>query len=171
MTVELAQLEPDDIVVDIGCGSGEAVREAAARLTSGRAIGVDPTPAMIRFANKLSESHDGGERIEFIESPAERLPIADNSVTVALAINSLHHWDDPTVGLAEAMRILKPGGRLLVTAEEPEDGKFGHGEGPLAEPGSVTGAIADAGFTDVVLSRHAEGDVRMLAVAARKSAG
>ncbi len=42
LTVELAQLESNDIVVDIGCGSGEAVRESVLRVTLGRAIGVDP---------------------------------------------------------------------------------------------------------------------------------
>ncbi|HEY5657346.1 MAG TPA: methyltransferase domain-containing protein, partial [Myxococcota bacterium] len=50
MAVEAVGLAPDDVVVDVGCGSGAAVRAAAERVVRGRAIGIDPTPAMLLVA-------------------------------------------------------------------------------------------------------------------------
>ena len=168
MTVALARLEPDDAVIDIGCGGGEAIREAAARMPEGKATGVDPSAAMIRIARVLSDSHTARKRIEFVEGRAEKLPLPNESATVAVAINSLHHWKNPAAGLAEVMRVLKPDGRLLVADEEAKPDNFGHGDGYLADPDRVLAIIKDAGFVDVRLSKHAEGDVKMLAVTARK---
>jgi ubiquinone/menaquinone biosynthesis C-methylase UbiE len=139
LTVELAELAPDDVVVDVGCGSGEAVREAALRVTCGRVIGVDPAPAMLRYARELSADHEGQARIEFREAPAEKLPVADAAATVVLAVNSLHHWQDADAGLAEVQRVLAPGGRLFVGDEEVGEGRFGHGEGKMADPAYVLG--------------------------------
>jgi ubiquinone/menaquinone biosynthesis C-methylase UbiE len=170
LTVELAQLAPDDVVVDVGCGSGEAVREAALRLTRGRVIGVDPAPAMLRFARELTVDHEGQARIEYREAPAEKLPVTDGAATVVLAINSLHHWQDPEAGLAEVRRVLAPGGRLYLGEEEVGQGKFGHGEGQMANPDYVLGLLEGAGFVDVALRRHADSEVRMYLVAGHKSA-
>jgi SAM-dependent methyltransferase len=161
MAVERAQLQPDDVVVDVGCGSGEAVREAAARLQGGRVTGVDPTPAMIRMARQLSASHDARDRIQFLEGSAEDLPLPDASTTVVMAINSLHHWQDAAAGLAEARRVLVPGGRLLIADEEPEEGCWGHGSGPMTDPAEVVRTVERAGFDQVKTSRHREGEVRM----------
>jgi SAM-dependent methyltransferase len=171
MAVERAQLRPDDLVVDIGCGSGEAVREAAARLQGGRVTGVDPTPAMIRFARELSSSHAGRDRIQFLAGSAEDLPLPDASATVAMAINSLHHWQNPTAGLAEAMRVLAPGGRLLIADEEPAKSCWGHGTGPLTDPVEVVRTVERAGFAQIKTSRHREGEVRMNLLSARRPAG
>jgi ubiquinone/menaquinone biosynthesis C-methylase UbiE len=168
MTVELAELAPDDVVVDVGCGSGEAVREAAQRLTRGRVIGVDPSPAMLRFARELTKEHERQPRIEFREAPAEKLPVPDNTATVVLVINSLHHWQDVDAGLAEVLRILKPGGRLFLGDEEVGNGRCGHGEGKMTEPAYVLSLLERAGFVDVTLRKHADGEVRMFLFEGRK---
>jgi SAM-dependent methyltransferase len=170
IAVERAQLQPDDVVVDVGCGSGEAVREAAARLQGGRVTGVDPTPAMIRIARDLSASHAGRDRIQFLEGSAEDLPLPDASATVVMAINSLHHWQEPVTGLAETMRVLVPGGQLLIADEEPEKGCWGHGSGPMTDPAEVVRTVERAGFARVQISRHSEGEVTMNLLLARRPA-
>jgi SAM-dependent methyltransferase len=171
MAVERAHLRAGDRIVDVGCGSGEAVREAAARLQEGRVTGVDPTPAMIRIARELSASHPGQERIQFLEGSAEDIPLPDASVTVVMAINSLHHWQDAAAGLAEATRVLVPGGRLLIADEEPARGRWGHGSGPLTDPAVVVRTVERAGFVELETSRHAEGGVRMNLLSARRPVG
>lgn len=149
-TVEIAELGVDDVVLDLGCGSGTAVREAAKRVTRGRVIGVDPSPAMVRIATEKTENT---ERVEFLEGSAAKLPLPGRSISVAIAINSLHHWEDVDAGLGELRRVLKSGGRLLVT-EEDNRGRCGHGEGPLSDPKAVVTLLEDAGFEDVTLGRH-----------------
>ena len=166
MTVELAGLRPEDVVLDIGCGSGTAVREAAEKVPTGRVFGVDPSPAMLRIAREQTTSHPARDRIEFLEGEAGNLPLPDASITVALAINSLHHWNDPAEDLVEVLRVVVPEGRLLVADEETEDGTCGYGEGPLTDPEAVTRLIEDAGFIDAEVARHTEDDVKMFLISA-----
>ena len=170
MTVELAALKPDDVVLDIGCGSGTAVREAAEKVPTGRVFGVDPSPAMLRIAREQTASHPARDRIEFLEGDAGNLPLPDASITVALAINSLHHWNHPAADLAEVRRVLTPDGRLLSVDDEMEDGSCGHGGGPLTDPEAVARLIENAGFIDAEVTRHTDDDVKMFLISARRPA-
>lgn len=117
MAVDFAQLTGPETVLDIGCGSGSALRHACRFLTSGRAIGIDPSPEMVQVATKQSESHRKTQDIRFETAGAEAIPLPDDSVDVALAINSLHHWQDPDGAFAEIRRVLKPGGRVILVEE------------------------------------------------------
>lgn len=138
-TAERAGLTPDDYLLDIGCGSGSALRAAATIVTHGQLIGVDPTPAMVRFSQTESADHPGFGRMRFLLGGAEALPLPDNRVTVCWAINSLHHWQDIAQGLAEARRVIVPNGRFIVVEEIfPE----GHG----FEADEVKMHLSSAGF-------------------------
>ena len=125
---------------------------------------------MIRFAEALSASHEGRDRIQFLEASAKDLPIPDATATVVLVINSLHHWQDTKASLAGAVRSLKPGGRLFVSAEEPHDGRFGHGDGQLSDPASAARTIENAGLFDVSLSKDSEDEIRLFLAFGRKLA-
>ncbi|MBY8859342.1 class I SAM-dependent methyltransferase [Nocardia sp. CA2R105] len=107
MVVESAAVTESDRVLDIGCGSGAAVRAAARR--GARVTGVDPSPVMLRLARLLVR----GPSIRWAEGVAERLPLEDGAVTVALAVATVHHWPDVTTALAEVLRALIPGGRFV----------------------------------------------------------
>jgi SAM-dependent methyltransferase len=168
VTVEVAGLRSDDIVLDVGCGSGLAVREAAARLRRGRAIGVDPSWAMLRIAAELSASHAQRARMVLLEGVASHLPLKGDSVTVTWAINSLHHWSDPARGLSEVLRVLAPEGRFLVTEDEHDEGRFGHSDGPLSDATFVMGALEETGFVEVDISRRSVDECGILIISWRR---
>jgi ubiquinone/menaquinone biosynthesis C-methylase UbiE len=168
VTVEVAGLRSDDMVLDVGCGSGLAVREAAARLRRGRAIGVDPSSAMLRIAAEFSASHPQGARMALLEGVASHLPLKGDSVTVAWAINSLHHWSDPARGLSEVLRVLAPEGRFLVTEDEHDEGRFGHSDGPLSNAAFVMGALEETGFVGIDISRHSGDKAAILIISCRR---
>jgi SAM-dependent methyltransferase len=168
VTVECAALRPGDVVLDIGCGSGPAVREAATGVGEGVAIGIDRSSAMLRIAARETAKHAQRARMVLVEADAGELPLRDASVTVAWAINSLHHWDNPVRGLEEVRRVLSSDGRFLVTEDEHGDGKFGHGDGPFSDAGFVMGALEKAGFEGVEMSRHTRDEVRILVIACRR---
>jgi ubiquinone/menaquinone biosynthesis C-methylase UbiE len=170
MTVEAAGLAPDDVVVDVGCGGGEAVRVAAERAVRGTVIGVDPTPAMIRIATQQTRDHPCAARVRFLEGPAEKLPLESGSARVVLAINSLHHWDDPDLGLREVMRVLAPGGRFFIGDEETESGDWSHAEGELSDPVYLRLLVERHGFEIVRTSRHVDPETVLLLMEARKPA-
>jgi len=99
-----------DVVVDVGCGGGRAVGELAARGV--RAIGVDADPAMIEVA--AARWPDG----EFHVADAGALPLGDGSVTGYRADKVLHVLPDPELAVAEARRVLAPGGRAVLTGQD-----------------------------------------------------
>ena len=110
---ELCELLPSDVVLDIGCGSGAAVRAIAKYLTTGQVTGIDPTTKMIEIANALTANENLVQNVRFFNAGAERIPVDDASCDVVLAVNALHHWVEVNSGLCEVLRILKPSGRFV----------------------------------------------------------
>ncbi|MFI5286979.1 MAG: class I SAM-dependent methyltransferase [Candidatus Dormibacteria bacterium] len=118
----LAELTPDDRVLDIGCGPGAAARIAARRCVT--ATGVDPTPAMLRMGRWINAVR-GARNVSLVGGSAEHIPLPDRSASVIWALRSVHHWNDRAAGLAEALRVLSPGGRLLLVEQLVEPGAHG----------------------------------------------
>ncbi|WP_051082957.1 class I SAM-dependent methyltransferase [Kiloniella laminariae] len=121
LAVEFAGLNGSETLLDLGCGSGSAVRSAVSTNRANRVIGIDPSPAMIRIARektaKQSQDASPTSTSEFLLGGAEHIPLPDNSVDVVIAVNSFHHWPNPGKGLAEVARVLKHSGRLLLIEE------------------------------------------------------
>jgi ubiquinone/menaquinone biosynthesis C-methylase UbiE len=114
--IEALQPTGDDVVLEIGAGPGVGLVKLA-RAGAGRVMGVEPSPVMRRLAQARIRASGMAERIELREGSAERLPVADASVDAILAVNSVHSWEDPAAGLAEARRALRPGGRFVTVLQ------------------------------------------------------
>ncbi|ULE32262.1 class I SAM-dependent methyltransferase [Mycobacterium sp. IDR2000157661] len=112
LAVDAAGVTGDDRVVDIGCGPGEAVRQAARR--GAAATGVDPAQAMLRTARLFSR----GDTVEFKQGTAEHVPLPDGCASVVWSLATVHHWKDVGAGLREAYRLLVPTGRLLAVERQ-----------------------------------------------------
>lgn len=115
--VDVLDLEPGMTIVDVGCGTGAALRHAAGRVTKGHLIGIDPVERMLEIAREHTKGHPGEERIEFRLGAARSLPVDDGVADVVLAFDSFDHWQDRRAGLTEVKRILKPEGRLAVVKD------------------------------------------------------
>jgi ArsR family transcriptional regulator len=107
----LGHLLPPVRVADLGCGDGYLTIEAS-RWAS-RVIAVDRSKAVLERARALARRR-GVTNAIWKRGELERLPIADASVDLALLSQALHHAEDPARALAEAARILVPGGRVLI---------------------------------------------------------
>lgn len=148
LAVEAARVSDADRVVDIGCGPGDAVREAARR--GARATGVDPSPAMLRVARLVTRR---APRVEWAAGTAEDVPLADRSATVVWSLATVHHWRDVAAGLREAHRVLQPGGRLLAVERQTSAGATGvasHGW-THEQAESFATQCAKAGFVDAAI--------------------
>jgi ubiquinone/menaquinone biosynthesis C-methylase UbiE len=97
--------------IDIGCGTGEVVRDLLEETTIGEAVGVDPSPVLIEMANSRFGGMAG---LAFAVGDARRLDFGDGSFDLAVFHTSLCHIPEPDDALQEALRILKPGGTLAV---------------------------------------------------------
>ena len=105
----LGLVNPDWVVADLGCGTGNAAEHIAPFVK--HVIAVDQSPPMLEAAHKRLARFSN---IEFRHGEFESLPLEDNSVDAAAAFLVLHHLEKPLAALQEMRRIVKPGGVALV---------------------------------------------------------
>jgi len=111
----VAELHPGETVLDLGSGAGTDVLISASRVgPEGRAIGLDMTPEMLDLARR-NAADAGVDNVEFLQGYLEQIPLPDGSVDVVISNCVINLAADKTVVLAEAARILRPGGRFAVS--------------------------------------------------------
>jgi ubiquinone/menaquinone biosynthesis C-methylase UbiE len=111
----LASISPGETVVDLGSGAGIDCFLAAARVgDEGKVIGVDMTPEMVSRARRYA-SESGYENVEFRLGEIEHLPVPDRSADLVISNCVINLAPDKGRVLAEAFRILRPGGRMVIS--------------------------------------------------------
>ncbi len=167
--VAIASLRKGETVLDLGSGAGFDAFLAAKKVgASGRVIGVDMTPAMIEKA-RANADRGGYTNVEFRLGEIEKLPVDDSFVDVIISNCVINLAPDKSKVFAEAFRVLKPGGRFMVSDTVLER--------PLPEPirnsvsayiGCVSGALRKgdyltllrlAGFAKVAIVKEAPLDI------------
>jgi len=114
-TAVLAYIEAGDTVLDVGCGTGYLARIAASLVgPGGRVCAIDAAPQLIAVARRKAARQ--GAAVDFRVAAVEALPFADATFDVVLSSRLLHHLPDDVKrrSLAEILRVLRPGGRVLI---------------------------------------------------------
>jgi ubiquinone/menaquinone biosynthesis C-methylase UbiE len=152
---DLAQLQNGETVLDVGCGTGTLALVAKERVgTTGRVFGIDPGPQQIARAQaKAARRH---LPIDFQLGVIERLAFPDQSFDVVLSTAMMHHLTDDLKrrGFAEIVRVLKPGGRVvIVDFNRPEKHEHNHqhtqfGAGEMGMQ-DLPPLLQEAGFTQI----------------------
>jgi arsenite methyltransferase len=155
----VADLHEGEVVLDLGSGAGADVLISANRVgPTGRAIGIDMTDEMLELARR-NAAEAGVDNVEFRKGYLEELPVGDGSVDVVISNCVINLSGDKSKVLAEAARVLRPGGRFAVSDVIADEGMD---EATRADVAAWTGciggalteaqfraALADAGLTGV----------------------
>ncbi len=162
--VALASLKKGEIVLDLGSGAGFDSFLAADKVgPKGKVIGVDMTPDMLDKARENAKK-GGYQNVEFRLGEIENLPVADNAVNVVISNCVINLAPDKSRVFAEAFRVLKPGGRAMVSdivLTKPLPAALKNSV--EAYVGCVAGAsqkddylnqIKQAGFTDIKINQE-----------------
>jgi len=160
----IASLQPGEVVLDLGSGGGIDCFLAAERVgPTGRVIGLDMTPEMIKLARRNAKKV-GATNVDFRYGEMEEMPLPDASVDVIISNCVINLSPDKDAVFAEAFRVLKPGGRISVSdivthGQLPE----AVGGSVMAWAGCVAGALDEeaylekmraAGLTDVAITQR-----------------
>jgi SAM-dependent methyltransferase len=147
----VADLHEGETVLDLGSGAGADVLISARRVgPSGRAIGLDMTDEMLALA-RANAAAAGVENAEFLAGYLEDIPLADGSVDVVISNCVINLAADKRVVLAEAARVLRPGGRFAVSdvIADPDMDDATRAD-MQAWTGCVAGALTEAEFRDAL---------------------
>jgi SAM-dependent methyltransferase len=138
---QVADLHAGETVLDLGSGAGADVLISARRVgPTGRAIGLDMTDEMLELARRNAEEA-GARNVEFVKGHIENVPLPDASVDVVISNCVINLSGDKGRVLAEAARVLRPGGRFAVSdviADPDMD------EATRADMAAWTGCVAGA---------------------------
>ncbi len=117
-TIRLLDIQPADTVLEVGFGAGQGIKLAAEQVNGGRIIGIDLSEQMVRVATKRNASAVREGRVALSQGNITALPFEDQRFDKIMTIHTLYFWlesHDPSQALSELYRVLKPGGRLVIT--------------------------------------------------------
>jgi arsenite methyltransferase len=153
----VADLQEGEVVLDLGSGAGADVLISARRVgPTGRAIGIDMTDEMLDLARRKATAA-GISNVEFVKGYLEELPLPDASVDVVISNCVINLSGDKLRVLAEAARVLKPGGRFAVSDVIADPDMDAQTKADMqAWTGCIAGALTEQEFRDALTAAGLE---------------
>jgi demethylmenaquinone methyltransferase/2-methoxy-6-polyprenyl-1,4-benzoquinol methylase len=108
------ELEPGDVVLDVGTGTADVALAVLQACPDTRVVGLDPARAMLRLGAGKATCAGRARRIRFLAGDGQRLPLRDDSVAGAIVAFGIRNFPDRLGGLREMGRVVRPGGRVVV---------------------------------------------------------
>lgn len=163
-----------DTVLDIGCGGGGTVRKLAAIAAAGKVYGIDHSEESVSVSKNTNRTLIGAGRVEIRQGGVSSLPFADKMFDLVTAVNTHYYWPDLVNDMREVLRVLRPGGMLILIGQGYKGAKYGDRDLKflkLADPRGTAylseeelGLLfSTAGYTEVhVVMDHDRGWIRAL---------
>jgi ubiquinone/menaquinone biosynthesis C-methylase UbiE len=120
-TLAFMDIQPEDRILDLGCGTGWASRRMARVAVAGDVVGLDVADEMLRRAEHESSAF---RNVRYVWGSAEKIPEADNAFSKVLSVESFYYYADQGKALDELRRVMAPGGRLFILINLYKDNHY-----------------------------------------------
>lgn len=160
------QVEEGFTILDVGCGGGRTIAKLAALATKGVVYGVDYAKGSVAASRARNAQLIHAGRVEIKQASVAELPFLENTFDLVTAVETQYYWADLVKNMQEILRVLKPGGTLLVIAESYKKGAYNALQWPVMKLLKSTNLSVDdhrelfsaAGYTDIrTFEEHAKG--------------
>jgi SAM-dependent methyltransferase len=147
IALEMMRIGEGDQVIDVGCGTGNYTRHLAQAAGEGLTVGLDASETMVAAAAERSDRAN----LAYLRGDACALPFEDETFDVACSVGVIHMVEEPMVALGEMVRVLAPGGRLVILASCARKEHKRGARGGLTTFGrdELTGALREHGLGEI----------------------
>lgn len=151
-TINILEPEENDTVLELGCGAGKAIELVSERLTTGRTIGIDRSPALVKSATLRNRENIASGSVEIKKADVASLPIGDSEVDKVFSIHSIYFWTNLDQAMSEIFRVIRVGGRVILTLS---DGTVEEKNEAICNGihNSIVPAMSKAGFQEISFER------------------
>ena len=115
---ELLSVEKNDRIFEIGFGTGRLMNKIAGKIEDGCIQGTDFSEAMVSLARKRNKKHIQDGKIKLFMADFDNMPVEKELFTKICSINTLYFWKDPLQTTKKIMKMLNPGGKLILAFED-----------------------------------------------------
>lgn len=156
------KVETDYTILDIGCGGGRTINKLINLAPEGKVYGIDYSPDSVKVAKTVNKKPIEQGRVDIQEGSVSSLPFPDNKFDLVTAIETHYYWPNLTSDLKEVLRVLKPGGLLLIVGGEYRGSKDDERDQKWAETIGMTlhtvkefgQVLRNTGFSDVEMHEN-----------------
>jgi SAM-dependent methyltransferase len=159
-------IESHFTILDVGCGGGRTVKKLAAIATDGMVHGIDYAEGSVAASRAENGQLIKAGRVAIEKASVSRLPFPDNTFDLVTAVETQYYWPNLVGDMREILRVVKPGGKLMVIAETYKGGKYDKLKWPVMwllgsshlSVNEHRELFSNAGYTEVeIFEEHGKG--------------
>jgi len=117
-------IEPNYVILDVGCGGGKSVNRLAQKAPLGKVFGIDYSADMVEYSKKVNKKLIAEDHAEIVEGSVGKTGFSDDFFDLVTAIETYYFWPGFSDAAQEIRRVLKPGGHFLMVNEMVQDGVY-----------------------------------------------
>ena len=167
----MLSVQPDDRVLDIGCGTGKLIHGLAEQAGAGYFEGIDFSDTMIAKACRKNRKNIQLGKVKIIKGDFDEMPYENSYFNKVSSVNTIYFWPNPETTARKVSNILKPGGLFIVAFEDIEQlkkKKLNQDRFRFYSADDVKALLANSGFSDIKIKSKSKGEQLFHCVVAGK---